>query len=152
MSYPWLAVLFYPMKFPYKLIPLPQKSDIFGFSILRPIIPIKLFGEMGEFQYEVLLDSGADFCIFDAEIGEALGLDITSGAVERFSGVQDAEASLAYLHTIAISVGGKKVQIPALFSYGIAKSGYGILGQKGFFSSFTIKFDYQNKEIDIRAR
>lgn len=53
------------MKFKYKK---------FG-PFLRPVIPVKLKYQDRSIGYEVLVDSGADLCIFDAEIGETfLGL------------------------------------------------------------------------------
>ena len=55
------------MKFDYKR---------YDTNTLRPVIPVKLKNSETSIGYEVLVDSGADLCIFDAEIGEALGLDI----------------------------------------------------------------------------
>lgn len=46
------------MQFPYKK---------FG-EYLRPVIPIKIKYNNASVGYEVLVDSGADLCIFDAEI------------------------------------------------------------------------------------
>lgn len=39
--------------------------------------------------YAALIDSGADICIFHAEVGKYLGLDIDSGKREEFGGVQE---------------------------------------------------------------
>jgi hypothetical protein len=38
------------------------------------------------------------------------------------------------------------------FSYEIAKFGFGILGQKGFFDIFVVKFDLSKEEIEIKPR
>jgi hypothetical protein len=38
------------------------------------------------------------------------------------------------------------------FSSDIAKHGYGILGQKGFFNLFVVKFDYRKAEVEIKAK
>ena len=46
------------MKFPY------VKYN----GIVRPVIPIKLKNQNQEIGYDVLVDSGADICLFDAEI------------------------------------------------------------------------------------
>ena len=48
-------------------------------SIVRPVIEIKLKSNSNILRYEVLVDSGADFCIFSSEAGEALGLNIKKG-------------------------------------------------------------------------
>ncbi|MDP3741367.1 MAG: retropepsin-like aspartic protease [bacterium] len=140
------------MKFRYFKFPLPERSDFFGHSILKPIIPIGLTVGGEPFDYSALIDSGADFCIFDASIAEALGLNVRSGNRISFSGVQEAGGAEAYLHDVTILIGGARHKISIGFSYDIAKEGYGILGQKGFFDIFTVKFDYQKEEIEIKER
>jgi hypothetical protein len=141
------------MEFRYKKIPLTEKLPLFGFSILRPIIPVKLFSCEESINYEVLLDSGADTCVFDAAIGELLGVDIEAGTPVQFSGVQNSVSTgKAYLHEIFISVGGKKTRIPAIFSFELSSRGYGILGQKGFFDLFSVKFDYLKEEIELKSK
>ena|SRR3989338_2371244 len=140
------------MKFRYFKFPLQVKSDFFGHSILKPIIPIGLTVGDKPFDYSALIDSGADFCIFDAGIGEALSLDVKSGKRLQFSGVQEAGGAQAFLHEVTILIGGLKYTIPVGFSYDIAKDGYGILGQKGFFDIFSVKFDYRKEEIELKQK
>jgi len=41
-------------------------------GVLKPVIPIEIIYKEKSVPYEVLIDSGADFCIFDAQIGEIL--------------------------------------------------------------------------------
>ena len=48
------------MKFDYSKIMLPEKSDFFGSSILKPIIPIRIAVGDRSLQYDALVDSGAD--------------------------------------------------------------------------------------------
>lgn len=38
-----------------------------------------------------------------------------------------------------------------MFSDDISDSGYGILGQQGFFNNFKVIFDYKNKKIQIKT-
>ena len=140
------------LKFKYKKIPLAAKLPLFGFSILRPIIPVQLFGKGDKINYEILLDSGADTCVFDGSIGELLGLDVATGTPVQFSGVQNATAGQAYLHNVDLSIGGHKLAIPAIFSFDLSSRGYGILGQRGFFDIFSVKFDYQREEIELKQK
>ena len=140
------------MKFKYFKFPLPSRSDFFGNSILRPVIPIDVTVGNLTGSYAALIDSGADFCIFDGSFGEALGLDVRSGRILEFSGVQANQPSKAFLHEITISVGGSARKILAGFSYDIAPSGYGLLGQKGFFDIFTVKLDLVKEEIELKER
>ena len=65
------------MKFKYKrfrIFPTPAFPQ--RRYLLRPIIPLLITYKGKTIGYEVLLDSGADFCIFHAEIGEYLGLRV----------------------------------------------------------------------------
>ena len=137
------------MKFDYSKILLPEKSDFFGSAILKPIIPIRIaFGDRA-LQYNALMDSGADFSIFHTEIGEVLGMDIERGNKLPFGGVQKAGTAAAYLHTITIGIGGWNYQTTVGFSYDIADDSYGILGQRGFFDIFSVKFEYQKERIEL---
>lgn len=140
------------MKFNYFKFPLAIRSDFFGANIFKPIIPIELIFNKHAIRYAALIDSGADFCIFDAEIGEALGIDIHSGNREVFGGVQEAGVAEAFFHEIMLNVGGWNHKTIIGFSYDIAKHGYGILGQKGFFDIFVVKFDFLKEEVELKER
>ena len=140
------------LKFKYKKNPLTEKIPLFGFSILRPIIPVQLYVKGDKINYEALIDSGADTCVFEGALGEELGLNVTSGEPVQFSGVQNAEIAKAYLHDIDLNIGGHKLSMPAIFSFDLSSRGYGILGQKGFFDLFTVKFDYQKEEIELKEK
>lgn len=102
--------------------------------------------------YSALIDSGADFCIFDAQIGEYLGIDTKSGIKVGFGGIQERGGAVAYLSEVILTVGGNQYKTSVGFSYDIAKHGYGILGQKGFFNLFSVKFDYRKSEVEIKEK
>lgn len=130
------------MKFKYKK---------YGPGVLRPVIPIEIIYKDRAVSYEVLVDSGADFCIFDAQIGELLGIDIKNGERENVGGITGIIESF-YIHLVAIPVGGWLYKIRAGFLPNIAKMGYGIVGQKGFFDIFVVKFDLAKEEIELKQR
>lgn len=140
------------MKFRYHKLALPQRSDYFGWSILKPIIPVKIIIGNELLDYAALIDSGADFCIFPADLGEYLGLDIRSGTSEIFGGIQEKAGAEAFLHRVRLSIGGWQYKTTIGFSYDVAKYGFGILGQKGFFDIFIVKFNLVKKEIELKTR
>lgn len=140
------------MKFPYRKLLLPQRSDYFGATILKPIIPLKIIIGGRDLDYTALIDSGADFCIFDAGIGDYLGLDVKSGAREIFGGIQERGGAEAFFHPVIINIGGWNYKTIISFSYDIAKHGFGVLGQKGFFDIFVVKFDLLKEEIELKER
>lgn len=118
----------------------------------RPVIPIKVKHNSFSVGYEVLIDSGADLCIFDAEIGEILGIDIKSGQSGEVSGVA-GQISTIFVHTITIEVGGHSKIIDVGFLPRVAGShNYGVVGQYGFFDQFLVAFDYTKKEIELTVR
>lgn len=102
------------MKFKYKK---------YGPGILRPVIPIEVTYKDRAVLYEVLVDSGADFCVFDAQIGEILGIDITSGEKQEVCGITGVRENY-YIHPVAIKVGGWSYKIKAGFLPNIAQLGY----------------------------
>ncbi len=140
------------MKFPYHKTLLYPESDYFGSSLLKPIIPIKIAVGDKQVDYFALIDSGADFCIFDGEIGEYLGLAVKIGKKINFGGVQELTGAVAFLHEVILSVGGVETKILLGFSFDIAKHGFGLLGQKGFFENFVVKFDLAKREIELKPR
>jgi len=138
------------MKFSYYKFLLPQRSEFFGSSILRPVIFIDLKVGTTIFKYQALVDSGADFCIFEAEVGRELGLTIEKGREMHFGGVQGYGGARAFLHPITLFIGGRAHETVVGFSDDIGKKGTGILGQKGFFDMFSVKFDLAKEEIEIK--
>lgn len=121
-------------------------------SIFRPAIEITLRGESGSVRYEALVDSGADICLFDEEVGKYIGIDVTSRKKEEVFGV-GGKCSVYYVHPITIEVGGWSYKINAGFMPDVAGRvmPYGLVGQNGFFNLFTVKFDNQKQEIELRA-
>jgi hypothetical protein len=130
------------MKFRYKK---------YGQGILRPVIPIEIAYKNKTVPYEVLIDSGADFCIFDAQIGEILGINIKSGQKQEVWGITGVGKPF-YFHPVTINVGGWPYPIKAGFLPDIANLGYGIVGQKGFFDLFVVKFDLLKEEVELKPR
>ena len=140
------------MKFDYFKFPLSVSSEFFGPAILKPIIPLEIEYNKQSLGYAALIDSGADFCIFDAEIGEYLGIDIKSGKREIFGGIQESVPAEAFLHRVIVSIGGWPHEVTVGFSHDIAKHGFGILGQRGFFDIFIVKFDLLKEEIELKPQ
>lgn len=130
------------MKFQYKK---------YGPGILRPVIPVEISYKDRSVPYEVLVDSGADFCIFDAEIGELLGIDIESGEPQMVGGITGAPETY-YVHVVTLKIGGWPHSLKVGFLRNIARLGYGVVGQQGFFDVFVVKFDLLKEEIELKER
>jgi len=142
-------------KYKYRKFGITKPSEAFPrrLSFSRPVIPIQLINGKDRIGYLAIIDSGADFCVFHASVGEVIGIDIESGKKQDFSGVSAQHQPLiAYFHTIQIGVGGYEFDCWAGFSRDIESLPYGFLGQLGFFSLFNVILDYNKEEIELRLK
>jgi hypothetical protein len=129
------------MKFPYKF---------YGKDTLRPVIPIEIRSGSEAVRYEVLVDSGADINLVPSEIGELIGLDVTSGEEHRVGGITGGGLPY-FLHPVTIRVGGWSYHVEMGFMPGMPSMGYVVVGQRGFFDLFqSVSFDVHGEEIEIR--
>lgn len=140
------------MKFPYVRFPSrPSSAFPRRHSSLRPVIPIRLLSKNSDpIKYFALIDSGADDCIFHASIGEAIGIDIKSGASNNYEGIGEGKID-AYFHTIPLEIGGWEFKCFVGFSYHLGGD-YGILGQNGFFDLFVVELDLKKEEVQLKWR
>lgn len=129
------------MKFKYKK---------YGSDILRPVIRIEISYGSINVPYSVLVDSGADICIFDADIAAILGIDITKGIRHEVAGLTGVP-QYYYLHRVSIIVGGISHRADVGFMK-MNNQSFGIVGQKGFFDKFIVKFDLEKEEIELKER
>lgn len=122
-------------------------------QILRPVVEIRVKHTDTSIRYEVLVDSGADICLFSAAIGEAIGIKVESGKKNEVMGV-GGKFSIYYIHPVVIEVGGWAHNIEAGFMPDVAGHvmPYGIVGQKGFFDNFVVKFDLLKEDIELKPR
>lgn len=120
-------------------------------SALRPIIPIKLSFGQESINQMVLVDSGADFCVFRSEVGEALGIAIETGMPRMIGGI-NGEPLVGHVHMLDLTVGNYKNNVPVVFVDGLTEWGYEIVGQIGFFDQFKVSFDYSKKTDCFEAQ
>lgn len=122
-------------------------------SASRPVIPVILINKQDQQKkigYLSIIDSGADLCVFNADIGKVIGLDIHAGKSEILNGIPPHPIT-AYFHDILISLGGYEPDCYAGFSDELSHLSYGILGQTGFFDRYKITFDYKSERIEFNT-
>lgn len=68
-----------------------------------------------------------------------------------FGGVTGKKET-AYIHAVTFIIKGCKYQTKVAFSEHISSNGIGIVGQKGFFDYFAVKFDYSQKTVVLRKK
>ncbi len=131
------------MRFPYVYLPAGGNR-----YIGLPIITIELQNNEQKQKYLCLIDSGADYSLFDAEIGEAIGLDIKNGIAVRSKGINKNIVAEAYMHRISYSVGDIQCEADVAFTYDLSTA-HGILGRNGFFNHFLVVIDEKKQEVEI---
>lgn len=131
------------MKFRYKN---------YGQGILRPVIPNEVIFNNRSVIYEVLVDSGADSNIFSSEIADILDINLQKGEKGEVAGIT-GESKFFHFHQVDIKIGGNLYQnIRVGFLKEIGEYAYGVVGQRGFFDIFVVKFDLLKKEIKLKPR
>ena len=135
----WLVDLA-DLRFSYQSFPLQLADAVTGSdSVCRPVIPVRLIYRdktLAGYQYTALIDSGADWCLFHAEIGTVLEIPIERGQPVSFVGVGGTE-QIAYVHPVKLEVGPWVVAIRAGFVSGL-RFPHGLLGQAGFFDQVVV--------------
>lgn len=115
-------------------------------TISRPIIQIIIKYKSKFAIYPVLIDSGADFCIFNIELAQALGIKLQNKKAS-FRGVSKDEV-VGFWGEVEIKIGDVIYKTKVIFAE-ISDFGHGILGQKGFFDHFDVKLSYQKQIIEV---
>ena len=128
------------MRIPYKLFPVVPNTFPFVDTIWRPVLNVSFFyGHQQSRRIETIVDSGSPVCLFQASIGDALGMDVRKGIEGPFGGATGGSGGKAYYHNIRLVAAGDSLEIRAGFSYELSVPG--LLGQIGFFDNFIVTFD-----------
>lgn len=120
-------------------------------SVLMPVIPVVLRREDRAAGSMALIDSGATCSIFDAETAGVLGIeDIESGSCLAFEGAT-GHTFVGYSHSVDLEIGGVKFcNVDIAFTEGMPDNAVNILGQRGFFELFPIRFVQSRGEINVQ--
>jgi hypothetical protein len=123
---------------PYRKFPDPSGAGGIAYYAVIPVsIALPAQNSPRSKRFEGIIDSGATNCIFHADIGKAIGLDVAKGDPLRILGV--AGPTSAYMHDVSLYAPGGIIAIRAGFSADLPIAG--LLGMKGFFDHFKVTFD-----------
>lgn len=87
--------------------------------------------------------------LFPAAFGEALGLDVESGTEQTIGGI-NASGGALYLHDVTLTVRGNDHTAQVGFMPEMSTQNFGILGKKGFFDVYQVKFSYLKGELELK--
>ncbi len=102
-------------------------------------------------RFLAVIDSGSPYCMFQAEVGELVGLEVDKGEEDVVGGIIRGLQEPIYFHKVKIYVemdwiievmAGfvKKLQVP------------GVLGRNGFFENFYIYFDHASHPPTVEVK
>lgn len=137
------------MKFKYYRVPVQPSNAFPEKNTLVSLIPICIINSNESYDCYALIDSGADACLFPAEYGENIGINIINDKKHTFGGVGGGGIT-AYFHNLYIEIGGYRFNIYIGFTYD--KLPFPLLGQKGFFNLFTVIFELEKETIELRKK
>lgn len=95
-----------------------------------------------------LVDSGADVCFCSKDIGMWLGVQFKGKNPVIFT-TANRTSLTTFKEVVSLYFENKQHEFPFYFSDELPRETPIILGQLGFFDKFIIKFDRQNKEMEI---
>ena len=111
-----------------------------------PIVPITVSHGEKKLRTEGLIDSGASFSVFSADIAEYLELPLETGSVVHLSGI--GGRILGYRHEINLAVETVTFRAVVVFSADFISS-FNLLGRDNFFEQFRITFDEKQSSVDL---
>ena len=95
---------------------------------------------------KALVDSGASFSVFRAEILEYLGIPLARGARVYLEGI--GGRILGYRHRVPARVGGTRFLFTVIFSQELTVS-FNLLGRENFFQQFLVTFDERRRIVRL---
>ena len=97
--------------------------------------------------FDALVDSGASYSIFKAEIGDILGLEMEKGN-KILIAVGDGSLIVVYIHRLIIQIGDEEFEAEIGFSKQLG-IGFNIIGRKDIFERFKVCFDEKEKVVEF---
>lgn len=130
----------------YDYLPSPQIINKKLIAIYSPIIRIRLSAKHKVYPYSLdcLVDSGADYNLFPASIGETLGLTIKKGKQTQHIGIANI-GIIAYRHQVKLFLPGYNFTTEIDFSYDHVIP---LVGRDGFFKYFK-KVIFNQEELKV---
>ncbi len=113
-----------------------------------PVVDVTFLVPKRPLAIKALVDSGATFSVFRAEVLEYLGIPLSNGKPIYLEGI--GGRILGYRHRIPVQVGTKRFPLSIIFSQEITVS-FNLLGRDNFFREFLVIFDERNRFVRLKG-
>lgn len=135
------------------IIPYRKYKDRDGNLIQLPIVSVYITRNKMSLPLWGLVDSGADVTLLNASFAQLFNIDIKKGKRIPLAGVMGELEFGAYLHQVNLAVKGVgSVNTLVAFTDTDKYPDLVILGRRGFFEHFSIKFEDYRKQIEIEPK
>lgn len=112
-----------------------------------PVVDVTFAVPKSPLTIRALVDSGATFSVFRAEILDYLGASLTRGKPLYLEGI--GGRILGYRHNLPAQVGEKKFLLTVIFSRELTVS-FNLLGRNNFFREFLVTFDERGRVVRLK--
>ena len=112
-----------------------------------PVADVTLATPVRRLTVTALVDSGASFSVFRAEVLEHLGIPLERGKRVYLEGI--GGRILGYLHRLPIQVGNLRFSLAMVFSRELSVS-FNLLGRNNFFQRFVVSFDERGRTLHLQ--
>ena len=136
------------MKFPYT----PRFLDDYESVEHDPLLWVTFRSPITDRAAAVLgmIDSGAAEILLHTGIGEAMGIDITSGEKALYGGIGGVIEG--YKHTVQMQVRGDKNTYEVQCAFAPIEGMDALFGQRGFFENYKVVFEKYKNQFEIIAK
>lgn len=137
--------------FPYIAVPVAaNEAQPHGASAQRPLAFATLVAPSGlAVNWIVMLDSGADACVFPLSLAGLLNLDVAKLPRAITTGV-GSQSNVTYYGWLSIRMqDGIAFSAYAGFTSGMEAIGVGLLGQSGFFEAHNVEFRHADRVFTV---
>lgn len=110
-----------------------------------PTLQVRLWRKHGKPSTRIvaIADTGSPLCLFDANYGRLIGLEIEKGPKHQITGVVAGPKLDAYFHNVSMSIEDNwTIEVVVGFVDGFNVGA--LLGRRGFFDTFWVRFDHSS--------
>jgi hypothetical protein len=123
-----------------------------GSFVRLPFLRVKLAYGHNLVDVVGLIDTGAEDSLFDAEIADALGIDIKATNIEKeYFGIA-GQSIVGYVHSVQMQVQGFSEWIDIEAGFFDTELPYPLIGESGFLDNYQLTLMRYKGRFEIKSR
>lgn len=135
------------------IIPYRKYKNREGDLLHLPIVSVRVRCNGVKLAIWALIDSGADVTLLNKSFAQLFNVNFKKAKKIDLVGVMEGPGFNGYIQQINLEVkGAGRIDTIAAFTDSEKYPDYMILGRRGFFEHFSVKFEEYNKEVVIEPK